>query len=263
MVINDEPEEGVLEGDGEGWEGTWDEEYGGQRLMMKILAQTSAAVTHLAKRGSQDLLGGSLDSSSSSSGARGAAAMELQRQEMETNASSVALAIRTNLARANGSSPSLPQDAWAYFTKYGSCSNHQRDIAMVTAIFSTLWNFMEQKQTEEAHALIGASLAVMDQWAMKGDLEVPFLWTHVPEPTFGAQSSAPTRRLQPFTRLCPPKWAVASAAYLKDMEILTGKLSKTKRESEDGLPKKPWRPRGGNGRGGKAGKDGKGEKKED
>ena len=99
---------------------------------------------------------------------------------------------------------------------------------MVTSIFSQIWNLMEQGRMEEAQAMVGASLAAMDQWSISKTLDPGYLWLHVPEPAYGPQAHTATTRLQPYSRLAPPKWAVAVSAYLSDMEKLTERLQPKK-----------------------------------
>ena len=118
-----------------------------------------------------------------------------------------------------------------------------RQEAMVTAIFARLWNLMEQGKTMEAHAVIGSSLAAMDQWSISKTVDPGYLWLHLPEPAYGAQAHV-ANRMQPYSRLAPPKWAVAVSAYLSDMEKLQEKLVPKKGPKEEPkVPKTPFRPR--------------------
>ena len=103
--------------------------------------QTAALIAATSRR-DEDLLSTSASSSSGSS--RGAAALDLQRQEMINHPEKVTTAIRQCLATALRGDPAQPQDADLYFTRLGRFTREMREQSMVTAIFAQLWNLMEQ-----------------------------------------------------------------------------------------------------------------------
>ena len=77
-------------------------------------------------------------------------------------------------------------------------------------------------------------------------MDIAMLCTHLPDPPWGALTRpANATPMEPFSRLAAPAWATATAAYLRDMELLTDRLVNPK-------AKKP-RDRG-NGKGDGAGK---------
>ncbi len=164
-------------------------------------------------------------------GARGAAARELQRQELVSRPSSVTAAVRTRMATSLGTDATQPQDAQAYFQRHGRFAKQNRDGAYMATVLGAIWNHLELGQTDAAQALTATALAATDQWGITGDLEVGFLWTHLPEPPWallqrGGGASASS---QPYTPLAPPRWVAATVAYLKDMDVLTQHLDGRRR----------------------------------
>ena len=218
-------------------------------MMMKAMERQTAALLAATGRREEDLL--STGSSSAAGSSRGAAALEQQRMEMASQPSKVVASIRSTLATAMRGDPTQPQDADLYFTRFGRFTREMREPAMVTSIFAQIWNLMEQGRMEEAQAMVGASLAAMDQWSISKTLDPGYLWLRVPEPAYGPQAHTATTRLQPYSRLAPPKWAVAVSAYLSDMEKLNERLQ-PKKTSPNVEPKTPWRPKAQKGQKGEA-----------
>ena len=103
----------------------------------------------------------------------------------------------------------------------------------MATIFAHLWNKMEAGEGMQAQALCGAALAACDQWGRSGRLDTGYLWCHVPEPPSTLTRTHPSSSLEPFTPLVPPVWTAATAAYLKDIEVVEGRLKKGPRRQKD------------------------------
>ena len=209
-------------------------------LLKRLLVQTTAAVTALARRPQDEvnlLSGEGAGSAASGGGARGAAAMELQRRALENRPLDSVLTTRRLLARANGGDPSLPQDAVSFFTRFGTFQDG-RDAAMLAWVLAHIWNHLELGETEAAHALTGIGLASVDQWSMTGRMDMGYLWTHLPEPPWNVVARRPdSQGLRLFSRLAEPAWVAASVAFLKDMDAMQERLGTVGRgRGRGGLP---------------------------
>ena len=227
----------------------------GQALLRRLLTQTSAAVAALSQRGGQNedvqlLAGGTPgDGGSGPAGARGAAARELQRQRMVARPEEVTAVTRQLLQQQMGGEVGSRQDALAFFTRYGVFE--PREAAYVAWILAHVWNLLELERVAAAQALVGTSLAAVDQWGRTGRLDVGYLWTHLPEPPWGLlQRPAAQSPLTPFSTLASPAWAAMAAAYLRDMEALEERLGRREGRrrrgprvgEEEQTPKVPPKP---------------------
>ena len=197
---------------------------------MQLLAQTTAAITALSRKAaSSDLSllsgGGAEAGSGSLTGATGAAAMEVQRMELHDRPSSVTDTIRANMAKASGTDPNSPQDAFLFFEKNGRFADHMKEGAFMSMILAQIWNQLETGQVEAAHASTAVAMCAIDQWGISQNLEFGYLWTHLSDPPFSHMSrNSRTRDLRPFSKLVPPRWVAASAAYLRDMDSLADRI---------------------------------------
>ena len=174
-------------------------------------------------------------------GARGAAALEVQRRELEETPGLVVQAIRTRLARALGSDPGAPQDAQEYLRRHAAFARHH-DLGYAMTLIAEAWNAMEMLSPELAQARVGLALAACDQATRDNRWELGYLVAHVQEPAAEAASRTPGRSLlRPTSPLLEPRWTAAAQAYVRDSAAVAsafgkggkGKKGKGDKEKED------------------------------
>ena len=232
------------------------------RLMMRLLLEQTKALQRLSRpREGTDsdlapLLGGPSEISSNAvGGARGTAALEAQRRVFERKPAEAVYTTRQLLARANGTDPSMRQDAVAFFERHGCFprSSHAHDWAYVAFLLAHVWNKLELGETEAAQALVGRGLAAVDQTARGSRPSMGFLWTHLPEPPWGVVERPVRMEQTPYSALVSPALVAASVAYLKDMDAMEDRLGlKPKGNSQASAGGSSNRESGGKG-GGSAG----------
>ena len=176
--------------------------------------------------------GGGSDGSSGVGAARGAAAREVHRRDMVERPAHCVKLVRHQLARINGSDATMRQDAVAALRETGAFGSN-REGAMIATIFAHMWNKLEGGEPMQAQALCGAALAACDQWGRSNRLDTGYLWCHIPEPPASLSRSQPSSSLEPFTQMVPPMWTAATAAYLRDMELLENQLKKGPHRPKD------------------------------
>ena len=216
------------------------ESLGGQlgRLADALLAQASATselVQRHGRRGSGDAvldaLGGSEggpDGPSGLSGARGAAAMELWRRQVRDDPERVSLAIRRAAMEANMGGPEAVEDTDSRtrsLREYFAANvgfDKARGLAYCAWALAAMADLMGAGRWREAEATLLLTLASIEQVTLDdGRWTVAWLFCHLPEPPWSRLSHRPPQnQLRPFTRLLPPAWTSAAAAYVKDMATL-------------------------------------------
>ncbi len=115
------------------------------------------------------------------------------------------------MAKALGTHASQPQDALAYFGRHGrfgggAQAGQMRDAGQMAWILGAIWNRLELGQAQEAHAMCGLGLAALDQLAISGNVDIGYLWCHLPEPPFNTmqRSGNTAQELRPFSQLAHP-----------------------------------------------------------
>ena len=152
--------------------------------------------------------------------------MEQMRREFVSRPDLSVKATREMLARASGTDPLLPQDAKAYFERFGSfpANSRTRDFGYVAFLLAGVWNHLELGETAAAQALVGRGLAAVDQVSRGGSPSLGFLWTHQPDPPWGVLDRRLQPSLTPYSPLVPPILVAASVAYLKDLDAMAERL---------------------------------------
>ena len=179
-----------------------------------LVAQNCLLLQGLWQNQGSDLaiLGGGSASGGSdggAAGARGAAALEVQRRQVEERPLAVTASVRAMLARSLGSDPASPQDALEFLRRHGAFLKNV-DIAYLATMLAEIWNLLETSQVDLAHARVGLALAAADQAARDNRWEAA-------EPSPEALSRPPPRSvLRPHSPLVEPRWMAAAQAYIRD-----------------------------------------------
>ena len=162
------------------------------------------------------LAGGGGGADGTLTGARGAAALEVQRAQLEDKPQEIIATLRRNLAKANGTAPGGPQDAVEFYRRHGCYKFHQ-DAGYCASAASEIWNELEMGRTDLAQARLGLLIMSLDQLTRDDRWDVSFLMIHAAEPEYTALYRAPPRgSLRANSRLAEPRWVAAAQAYAKD-----------------------------------------------
>ena len=136
------------------------------QLLAKALGKTGASSSDMAPL----LQGPGEKGTDSFGGARGSAAKEQVRREFANRPDLSLKAAREMLARASWIDPLPPQDAKAYFERFGifPANSQTRDFGHVVFLLAGIWNHLERGETAAAQGLAGRGLAAMDQVSRGG-----------------------------------------------------------------------------------------------
>ena len=203
-----------------------------QLHMMSLLSEQTKLLVGL--RRPQDPLGalGAGDSEGSAAGsyggARGAAALEMLREDLEKRPLVYSTAVRRRIALALGTQPDQPQDAEEYLRRFGAFGRH-RDLGYVAMLAGGIWNKMEMADWEAAHAQMAMLMVALDQVTHDDRWDLAFLLTHRPEPPRESQSRyQQSDGLRPYSCLAEPRWIAAGMAYIKDIDGVQTAMRKQK-----------------------------------
>ena len=154
-------------------------------------------------------------------GAKGTAALEMQRRDFEAHPRRTTEMVRFNMGRAMGTDPRQPQDAHGFFSRYASFKD-KHEFGYIAWLLGAIWNAHELGQVEEAHALTGVGLAMLDQAMLSGgNFRTGYLWTHLPEPPWGVlERPRSVAEIRPYSRLASPVWVASTVAYFKDLAAM-------------------------------------------
>ena len=158
--------------------------------------------------------------------------MEAMRREFVGRPGVSVRASREMLARASGTDPHMPQDARAYFERFGSfpSNNKLHDFGYVAFLLASVWNHLELGEATAAQALTGRGMAAIDQMSRGGSASLGFLWTHLPDPPWGVVDRQPQASLTPYSPLVSPALVAASVAYLRDLDGMAERLGTRPKE---------------------------------
>ena len=212
--------------------------------VVRLLARQTAVLTAALGRGQRpgdqglDVLLGGGDGGGSQGpigGARGAAALEVLRNRLETRPDLFVTAVRKNMARALGTALDQPTDCEEYTRRHGTFGRH-RDLGYVQMLVANVWNLLETDRVHAAHAAVSLLLVALEQTCLDDRWDLGYLLTHRPDPPRETLIRQPDRSgLRPFSRLAEPQWVAAGIAYCKDVDAMAER--RRKRDGGDPNPK--------------------------
>ena len=229
------------------------------------LAAQSLATNALLARGGggaldpmSSLLSGSDDFSGPRlPGAKGAAALEMYRRQLENDPAAYSAVVRRNARRAMAVSDTDTDPRCNSMREFFSRHvpfGKQKAVAYLGFGIATAVDLMKEGRAERAEATLLLLLVSLEQSCLdQGRWGLAWLLTHLPEPPWGSiQSVPPSDPLRPFGRLAEPGWTAAAMAFTKDAAALSD-LRKRGPAADDfdgppkpnGQPYVPKQPKGG------------------
>ena len=145
-------------------------------------------------------------------GARGAAPLEIPRNQLEASPETVTQTLRQNMARAVRSDPS--RTGCGRVGSFGdSCAfSHHRDLGHVAATRAEVRKSLEMQDVPMSHAGVGLLLVAIEETTRDSRWYLAKLMWHLPDPPLEAMSRSVDRNaLFNRLRLAKSRWAAASA----------------------------------------------------
>lgn len=190
-----------------------------------LLARSAAASADpmMALMGGTDDLGGG--AGAKLPGARGAAALEVYRRQLESQPAAYTATIRRNARRAMsaGDHDTDPRvNSMREFLTRSVPFGQAKGVAYLGFGMATVADYMAEGQWEKAEATVLLLFCAVEQASLdRGRWSLAWLLTHLPEPPWGQiAQTPPADALRPFGRLSEPAWTAAAMAYTKDAAAL-------------------------------------------
>ena len=158
-------------------------------------------------------------------GARGAAALELYRQDFLAHPEMYAKLVRDNAATAldPGLDGAAPHGAFvAFLTRYMAWGRAPRGTMYLAFGIGHALDMMGRGQWHLAEATMSVLLAGLEQSLLDyGRWNLGWLFCHLPDPPWHLLATAPPADpARPYGKLAPASWVVAASAYVKDAAAL-------------------------------------------
>ena len=190
-----------------------------QELLLSTRSAPPGPLHGLATNGGDEIGGVRLP------GARGAAALEIYRSELEQNPQLWSQRIRGNAARAVGetaASPTGDVPMLEFLLRYMPWGKAGRGVTYLGFLIAQALDCFHRGQWLRGEALLYLGLVALEQSLHdSGRWGMAWLLTHLPEPPWHVlQSSAQPDGLRPFGRLADPKWTAAAMCYVRDAASL-------------------------------------------
>ena len=165
-------------------------------------------------------------------GAKGAAALEIWRRQLEANPASITATVRRNARRALAASDADTDpgvNSMREFLAKAVAFGQAEGVAYLAYGIATVVDFLAAGQAERAEATLLLLMCAIEQSCLdRGRWSLAWLLTHLPEPPWGQiAQSPPSDPLRPFGRLSEPAWTAAAMAYTKDAAALNELRRKT------------------------------------
>ena len=165
-------------------------------------------------------------------GAKGAAALEIWRRQLEANPASITATVRRNARRALAASDADTDprvNSMREFLAKAVAFGQAKGVAYLAYGIATVVDFLAAGQAERAEATLLLLMCAIEQSCLdRGRWSLAWLLTHLPEPPWGQiAQSPPSDPLRPFGRLSEPAWTAAAMAYTKDAAALNELRRKT------------------------------------
>ena len=157
-------------------------------------------------------------------GAKGAAALELYRQDLLRDPESWSSTIRCNAARALSENSSAADMSFLEFlTKFMPWGKAGRGMTYIGFLIGHALDQMGRGEWHRAETTLCLGLVAMEQSLHDaGRWNMALLLTHLPKPPFHVlQQGMPLDSLRPFGRLADPAWTSAVVAFIKDAAALS------------------------------------------
>ena len=166
-------------------------------------------------------------------GARGFAERETFKAELRTRPRDFTQAFRELLAEETETTvPALQPAALRGFFERRVGFHGQPLLAHLARLLARFWELAEQGEGAQLQAAIAAGAGFLEQAALdEGRLEVAWLLTGLPPPTFLAAAPENQQQQRPGASLFPARWLAANLAYLRDLDYLAARTAAARRES--------------------------------
>ncbi|CAK0813826.1 unnamed protein product, partial [Prorocentrum cordatum] len=199
-----------------------------QASLMGALAQSGGrqpdALSLLADGGRDEGLGES--SGMRLGGARGAAALELFRRQVQSSPQAVSALVRRNrqLNMTGAASEEGMSDSTRNYFARNVPFGQARSSAFLVFGMAEVFDLMERALWRAAEAQLALLLCASEQAALREwRWTSAWLLTHLPEPPWTSIRQAPARgQIRPMSRLASPEWVAAAIGYTKDTLALEG-----------------------------------------
>ena len=194
--------------------------------------------------------GGDADGGLRLPGAKGAAALELYRNDLEQDPGHWSKRIRMNAQRAVSETldPERAPTMHEFMLKYMPWGKAGRGITYLGFLIATSLDCMHRGEWLRGEALLHLGLVALEQSLHdSGRWGMAWLMTFLPEPPWHVlQQGMMVDSIRPFGRLADPGWTAAAMAYVRDAASLA-ELRKKGPGGGGGQDngKKPWVPKGG------------------
>jgi hypothetical protein len=242
---------------------------GGQDTSMlgKLLQQQTLLLTHLARKQQdplQMLLGGGTDGGDGdfkAGGIKGMAARQLLQEQFAKQPMKVYQRVRERLAlaRRKATRDLEPRDMYLHFQETVPLGNF-KTLTYLAFLMAEMFEAAERGQSDELLGLLASGLVFCEQVAAEqGHTRLAWLLTCREDPPFALveQRRAPRAEV-PHGHLADPRWVAAQLGYLKDVDAIQERTSKSHAPrtapvippggGDEGPAKRPPRGRGKGGR---------------
>ena len=195
-----------------------------QKFIMERLAaqdekKTRGPLTDLATSGADDIAGIKLP------GARGAAALELYRADLEARPQVWSQKIRSNATRAVGIAPAMQGEDMGmqgFLLRFMPWGKAGKGVTYLGFLIAQVLDLFEVGQWHMGEALLYLGLSALEQILHdSGRWGFAWLLTHQPEPPWHLLQSGPQPDgMRPFGRLAEAGWTAAAMAFARDAASL-------------------------------------------
>ena len=195
-----------------------------QKLIMERFAameekKPGGPLTDLATSGADDIAGIKLP------GARGAAALELYRADLESRPQAWSQKIRSNAVKAVGITPALKGEdigMQGFLLRFMPWGKAGKGVTYLGFLIAQALDLFEAGQWHMGEALLYLGLTALEQSLHDaGRWGFAWLLTHQPEPPWHLLQSGPQPDgMRPFGRLAEAGWTAAAMAFARDAASL-------------------------------------------